>query len=127
MRTPGAAATRHQCSGVIRVRTQPETEARNILDKHQVLVAPVPIDEIAAAENVQVVRHRSDGPESGFVFRGSTRRIIGVNSNISARGQRFAIAHELGHLVLRTPPLPQPAPAIPRAAHRCPPRVPPTV
>jgi Zn-dependent peptidase ImmA (M78 family) len=46
------------------------------------------------------LRHRFDGPESGFALRDNDRRYIGVNTQTSRRRQRFTIAHELGHLLL---------------------------
>lgn len=58
---------------------------------------PVPVEEIAALCNIQLVRTAAEWSESGFLLRDAGRTIIGVNSRTSLRRQRFTIAHELGH------------------------------
>lgn len=74
-----------------------EREAWTLLARHDITGPPVPVDDIARAEGIQVVRVGSTGQELGFLFRAGERRIIGLNSRRSARRQRQVIAHELGH------------------------------
>ncbi|GAA3012871.1 ImmA/IrrE family metallo-endopeptidase [Actinokineospora diospyrosa] len=71
--------------------------AEQLLKKHGVTSAPTPVEEIAVAEGIKVVRAPAKGTESAFLIRDGRRTIIGLNSRTSARRQRFSIAHELGH------------------------------
>lgn len=74
-----------------------EREARDLLARYDVSRAPVPVEDIARAEGLQVARARSAGAELGFLLHEGERRIIGLNSRRSGRRQRQVIAHELGH------------------------------
>lgn len=74
--------------------------AREIIRSHSVSSPPVPLEEIIRAHSIEILRHRFDGPESGFALRDNDRWYIGVNTQTSRRRQRFTIAHELGHLLL---------------------------
>jgi Zn-dependent peptidase ImmA (M78 family) len=74
-----------------------EIRTRALLAKHGVMNAPSPVEEIARAEGIQVVRSPASGGESAFLLRDGRRTIIGVNSRTSRTRQRFSIAHELGH------------------------------
>jgi hypothetical protein len=50
----------------------------------------------------RVVRHRfSSDALSGFLLKLKDESVIGTNARHSERRQRFTVAHELGHLVLR--------------------------
>ncbi len=80
--------------------TKAEQHAARLLAEHNILMPPVPIEDIAAAEGALVVRNHFQGHESGFALREGGRWIIGVNTATSPRRQRFTIAHELGHLLL---------------------------
>lgn len=77
-----------------------EQRAEALLARHGVNRAPVPVEQIAQAEQVQVVRSPAAGQESGFLMRDGRRILIGLNTNEHPRRQRFTIAHELGHLQL---------------------------
>lgn len=79
------------------MKTDPERSARDMLTRHAVTVPPVPVEDIARAEGLQVARTGSAGHELGFLLHEGERRIIGINSRRSARWQRQVIAHELGH------------------------------
>lgn len=74
-----------------------EKRAANLLARHGVATAPTPVEQIARAEGIQVVRSPASGTESAFLLRDGRRVIIGVNSRTSSTRQRFSIAHELGH------------------------------
>jgi Zn-dependent peptidase ImmA (M78 family) len=74
----------------------------SLLDRHGVKAAPVPIEKIARAHEIELKAERVDDDLSGFLLRakGSRRAIIGVNDNHHPNRQRFTIAHELGHYLL---------------------------
>lgn len=77
-----------------------ESRAQRLLRKFQITGPPVPVDAIAEAEDIQIVRSVGDWNESGFLLRQKKTVIIGINSRNSPRRQRFTIAHELGHYCL---------------------------
>jgi Zn-dependent peptidase ImmA (M78 family) len=79
---------------------QIEQRAYDILAKHNMLMVPVPIETVAAAQGAVIARNHFNGKESGFALRQGRRRIIGVNTSTSPRRQRFTVGHELGHLEL---------------------------
>jgi Zn-dependent peptidase ImmA (M78 family) len=79
---------------------RPDEVARQLLTEYSIEQAPVPVEEVATKQGAEIVRQRSDGPESGFALRVDGRWIIGVNTQTSRLRQRFSIAHELGHLLL---------------------------
>lgn len=74
-----------------------ENHAARLLERHGVITANTPVEEIARAEGIQIVRSPASGTESAFLLRDGRRTIIGVNSRTSRTRQRFSIAHELGH------------------------------
>ncbi len=82
--------------------TSPKIErlAAELIEKHNITAAPVPIEDIAIDEGALIARNHYSGYESGFALRDGERWIIGVNTATSPRRQRFTIAHELGHLLL---------------------------
>ena len=79
-------------------RREAEQRAEQLLRKYSIRHVPVPLEDIARGEGVQIIRQRFQGSESGFALRQDGRKIIGVNASTSPRRQRFTIAHELGHL-----------------------------
>jgi Zn-dependent peptidase ImmA (M78 family) len=74
--------------------------AREIIRERDIDQPPINVEDIAHAHAIEILRHRFEGPESGFALRDNNRRFIGVNTQTSRRRQRFTIAHELGHLLL---------------------------
>lgn len=61
----------------------------------------VDVDVIARAAGAQVVyNHFPGGLEAAFVWRNNNPPLIGVNSAVAGRRQRWALAHSLGHLLL---------------------------
>lgn len=67
--------------------------------------APIPVDKLAKALNVQVVQVETDDDDlSGFLFRdpATGKSVIGVNKKHYRTRQRFTIAHEIGHLMLHS-------------------------
>jgi Zn-dependent peptidase ImmA (M78 family) len=74
--------------------------ARKIIREHGISQAPINIESIVRTHEIEILRHRFEGPESGFALRNNNRWYIGVNTQTSRRRQRFTMAHELGHLLL---------------------------
>jgi Zn-dependent peptidase ImmA (M78 family) len=71
--------------------------ALELLKQHGIVQPPVPVEDLARNEGIQVVRTQASGTESGFILRDGKRIVIGINSRNSRKRQRFTIAHELGH------------------------------
>jgi Zn-dependent peptidase ImmA (M78 family) len=82
------------------IRHDIEQKAQQFLARHGVTGAPVPVEDMARSEYIQVVRSPTAGQESGFLLRNDRGVMIGINGNESPRRQRFTIAHELGHWLL---------------------------
>lgn len=79
-------------------RHQIEQMASDLLDRHGVKTAPIPVEQIAEDEGIEVVRVAADWNESGFLMREADRSpVIGINRKNAPKRQRFTIAHELGH------------------------------
>ena len=72
--------------------------ARDLIERHDVMRAPIPVELIAEQEGIEVVRVMAGWNESGFLMRqaGSTP-VIGIDPKEFPKRQRFTIAHELGH------------------------------
>lgn len=75
-------------------------KARQLLDRHNVDGAPVPVREIAESMGLKLVEKPFPGNVSGMLFRKGHRAVIGVNAAHAVTRQRFTIAHELGHFLL---------------------------
>jgi Zn-dependent peptidase ImmA (M78 family) len=86
-------------------RVDVEKKAASLVQKYGIGEPPVPIEAIAEAEGVLILRNHFAGYESGFALREGKNRIVGVNTATSPRRQRFTIAHELGHLIFHDDPL----------------------
>lgn len=73
-----------------------------LLEAHDIEVAPVPIEEVAPSLGIRVQYEPAEDELSGFLLRDLSRQkaIIGVNDRHSKNRQRFTIAHELGHYLL---------------------------
>jgi Zn-dependent peptidase ImmA (M78 family) len=79
--------------------------AQSTLTKHagESLTPPINIERIAEALGFHVVRIHSALDEfSGLVS--PKHKLIGVNGNHHLHRQRFTVAHEVGHIILRHPP-----------------------
>ncbi len=76
------------------------TEPERLLQQAGVKVPPIPVDQIAQQCGAQIRYAPYDGEMSGLLFQAEANIIIGVNSLHTRSRQRFAIAHELGHLAL---------------------------
>lgn len=76
---------------------QIEQQAQELLLRHRISEPPVPVERMAQAEGIQIVRSKGGEQESGFLLRNDNRTIIGLNDDNAPVRQRFTIAHELGH------------------------------
>ena len=79
--------------------------AQDVLQKYMKkrLVAPVDIEQLAADLGFQIIQLHSPADEfSGLVS--PRHKLIGVNANHHLHRQRFTIAHELSHFILRHEP-----------------------
>ena len=71
-----------------------------LLREAKVTEAPVPVWEIARERGARIAVDSLEGDLSGFLFRDSHQKVIGVNTHHASVRQNFTIAHELGHLLL---------------------------
>lgn len=75
--------------------------AEALLRSYRIESPPVPVERIAKGEGLAVRKQRNaDSEISGFLYRSSTRSIVGVNLSHAPVRQRFTVAHELGHFLL---------------------------
>ena len=72
----------------------------DLLEKHGVTTAPVPVEKIARSLGARMRFSPLDEELSGMIYIKGDTPIIGVNSQHHPNRQRFTIAHEIGHLLL---------------------------
>lgn len=75
-----------------------EAEAAKLLRDAQILRPPVPVDAVASHLALRIVRGATLKQGVRAHFEPSTRTIF--VAQLSVRSERFAIAHELGHVQL---------------------------
>jgi Zn-dependent peptidase ImmA (M78 family) len=73
---------------------------QTLLSEAEVTEAPVPVWEIARRRGARIVVESLDGDLSGFLYRDSSQKVIGVNTQNASVRQNFTVAHELAHLLL---------------------------
>ncbi len=71
-----------------------------LLVEAEITEAPVPVWEIARARGARIVPDSLEGDLSGFLYRDSAQKVIGVNTQHAPVRQNFTVAHELAHLLL---------------------------
>jgi Zn-dependent peptidase ImmA (M78 family) len=81
-------------------RRKIESLVRELLARHKISEAPVPVEKIARAEGATIFYQALEGDMSGFIYRDKERVVIGVNTHHARVRQNFTTAHELGHLLL---------------------------
>src|SRR5579872_5826443 len=81
-------------------RNDIERAAQRLLEANQVTRAPIPIEQLANALNIDVRYSETSDDVSGALIRDAGSVIIAVNSAQHENRQRFTIAHELGHFLL---------------------------
>lgn len=78
----------------------PRDTAESLLDMAGVSKAPVPIDELVRGCGVQILPWTFNDID-GLIVELETGSVIWVNPNQPQTRQRFTLAHELGHYLLR--------------------------
>lgn len=81
-------------------RRKIEALAQALLSEARITTAPVPVSKIAKRKGARIHVDTLEGDLSGFLYRDSSRAVIGVNTSHAPARQNFTIAHELGHLLL---------------------------
>jgi Zn-dependent peptidase ImmA (M78 family) len=78
------------------------TVTEQLLARHQVQSAPVPVEKIARSLGLTVRKEPTEDDLSGFLVRDRKKgtAIIGVNARHHPNRQNFTVAHELGHFLL---------------------------
>jgi hypothetical protein len=80
------------------------SKARQLIDKHGPIRAPVDIVAIAAAEGFEVKESDKLEPGlAGMLLQRGDRKMIVTNKNDHPYRRRFTIAHELAHEILGLP------------------------
>src|SRR5947208_2981495 len=76
--------------------------ARKVLRDYRYTRPPIPVEEIAVAEGLAIVRV-NDWDDRVSAYLDHRARTIAVNSRHHPLRQRFSVAHELGHFFLAHP------------------------
>jgi Zn-dependent peptidase ImmA (M78 family) len=73
-----------------------------LLATNNIKSAPVPVDKIARALDIEIRKAPAEEKLSGFILRdfNTGKATIGVNDTQHPNRQRFTIGHELGHYLL---------------------------
>lgn len=71
-----------------------------LLVEAKITKAPVPVWEIARTKGARIAVDSLEGDLSGFLFRDTSQKVIGVNTQHAPVRQTFTVAHELAHLLL---------------------------
>lgn len=79
----------------------PDDAAQELLDSLGIARPPVDVEGVAAQCGIPVLPYAFDDALSGLVIDTSHGPVIGVNDLHAPNRQRFTIAHELGHVLLR--------------------------
>jgi Zn-dependent peptidase ImmA (M78 family) len=81
--------------------TAPYREATKLLQEAGITKAPVNVEALAAKVGAVISYEVFKEDLSGVLVKEKARTVIGVNSFHAKTRQRFTIAHEIGHLVLK--------------------------
>ena len=84
----------------MRSRRQIEQIVAQILVKHRIQNAPIPVEAIAVAENLPVIESSFGSDVSGALIRSNGFTGIAVNGSQHPNRKRFTVAHELAHHAL---------------------------
>jgi Zn-dependent peptidase ImmA (M78 family) len=74
-----------------------DAAARSLIDQFGLTDFPIDPERVARELGVMVLREESTGPLYGMLMRRDGQPVIGLNRANSATGQRFALAHLIGH------------------------------
>jgi Zn-dependent peptidase ImmA (M78 family) len=78
-------------------------DARALIQRFEIVAAPVPVERIARRLGVRVKYAPLDGDLSGMAYIADGVKIIGVNALHHSNRQRFTLAHELAHVMRHAP------------------------
>lgn len=80
-----------------------EESAERLLEECKIKKAPIPVEKIAKHLGATITYEPFDEADcmSGVLIREEAKTVIGINSSHGVTRQRFTIAHEIGHLVLK--------------------------
>lgn len=78
-----------------------QREATRLLESLKVRSAPIDVNGIAANVGLKIVYEDFTDDISGLLITRDSTGVIGVHSKHALVRQRFTIAHEIGHFVLR--------------------------
>ena len=81
-------------------RNEIERAAQKLLEANKVVRAPISVEELARALDIDVRFSETSDDVSGALIRSADSVVIAVNSAQHENRQRFTIAHELGHFLL---------------------------
>src|SRR5260370_41830664 len=84
----------------MRTRRDIENLVEQLLQKHGISEAPVPVHTIAKSEGLSVVEASLNAEVSGALVRTQGLSGIAVNSSHHPNRRRFTVAHELSHFLL---------------------------
>jgi Zn-dependent peptidase ImmA (M78 family) len=78
-----------------------QREATKLLQSLNIRSAPVDVNAVAAAIGLKVVYEDFNDDISGLLITRDTTGVIGVHARHPVVRQRFTVAHEIGHFVMR--------------------------
>jgi Zn-dependent peptidase ImmA (M78 family) len=81
-------------------RRKIEALVQQLLANHQIIEAPVPVEQLAKAHGARIFYQALEDDMSGFLYRDKEQVVIGVNTHHAPVRQNFTTAHEFGHLLL---------------------------
>ncbi|MEA2878511.1 MAG: hypothetical protein QOF14_3707 [Hyphomicrobiales bacterium] len=81
-------------------RRRIESLVEQLLARHQINEAPVPVEKLAKAHGARIFYQALEDDMSGFLYRDKEQVVIGVNTHHAPVRQNFTTAHEFGHLLL---------------------------
>ena len=84
----------------MRTRRDIEEQVEQLLRKHGISGAPVPVDAIAKSEGLPVIEASLKAEVSGALIQSQGMSGIAVNSSHHPNRRRFTVAHELAHFLL---------------------------
>lgn len=93
---PGRDGSERGAGKTVEIGKDPE----RLLQQVGVNAPPVPVDQVARQCGAEIRYAPYEGQMSGLLLRDGGQIIIGLNSLDPKARQRFAVAHELGHLAL---------------------------
>lgn len=85
-------------------RSAIDEQISQLLHQHKVTKAPVPVDRLIRLFGIKIVMKSLENNVSGFILQEDGKALIAINSFHPTVRQRFTMAHELGHFMLKHKP-----------------------